>query len=75
MAKKSDIDLYIIEKVRERREALDITQADLSYALEKSRNYISNIENGSKHYNVLMLNEVAKVLKCSPRLFWPEDPL
>jgi len=75
MAKKSKIDAYVIEKVRKRREELAITAADLSYRMGKSYNYISNIESGEKHYNIFSLNEVAKILQCSPRDFWPEEPL
>ncbi|MFR7878499.1 MAG: helix-turn-helix domain-containing protein [Butyricimonas paravirosa] len=36
---------------------------------------MSNFENGPKKYNINQLNKIAKVLKCSPKDFLPQDPL
>ena len=62
---KTEIDLYVIAKVRE----------SLSYTLGYTRTFISNFENGPKKYNINQLNKIAKVLKCSPKDFLPQDPL
>ena len=48
------IDLFVIQKVIEKREARDMTQ---------------------EKFNISHLNEIAKILKCSPKDFLPEDPL
>lgn len=69
------VDLYIIERVKERREACGLTQEALSHALNYSDGYINKFEAGKKKYNTFHLNEIAKVLKCSPRDFLPEKPI
>ena len=63
---KTEIDLYVIAKVREYRLKAKHTQESLSYTLGYTRTFISNFENGPK---------IAKVLKCSPKDFLPQDPL
>lgn len=77
MAGLSEIEIYVIDRVRERRHELDISQHELSVLLGKSDGYISHFESPKtgRAYNVEMLNELAKVLKCSPRDFWPDKPL
>ena len=74
------IEQYIIDRVREKREEKCMTQEKLAFALGfESQGYISKIESVSENYddsyNVNHLNEIAKVLKCSPKDFWPENPL
>ena len=72
-----EIERYVISKVREIRESKDITQEELSLSIGKNITFISQIEANSKKakYNVITLNQVAKVLNCSPKDFWPEKPL
>jgi hypothetical protein len=45
----------------------------------ESQGYISKIESTNPKYddgyNINHLNEIAKILKCSPKDFWPEIPL
>ena len=73
----SDIDRYIISRIRSLREERGITQMELSLKLGKAVGFIGDIEAPSKKakYNVNHLNEIAKVLSCSPKDFWPEKPL
>lgn len=73
----SKIENYIILRVREKREALDITQEKLSNKLGKNSSYIAHIEAPSKKakYNISVLNEIAKIFDCSPKDFWPEKPI
>lgn len=72
-----EIERYVISKVRETREAKGITQENLSLSIGKNITFISQIEAPSKKakYNIVHLNEIAKVLNCSPKEFWPESPL
>ena len=65
------------QKIKELREKKGLSQVSLSLALGMSTTFISDIEAPSKKakYNVKHLNEIAKVLECSPRAFWPEKPL
>ncbi|PWM81671.1 MAG: transcriptional regulator [Clostridium sp.] len=72
---KTEFDLYVIDKVRKRREELEISQETLSYLLGYSSTFISIRESGSKKYNLNHLNQLAKALKCSPRYFLPEEAL
>lgn len=73
----SEIDKFVIGRVREFREARGMTQMELSLKLGKGVGFIGDIEAPSKmaKYNVGHLNEIAKILKCSPKEFWPEKPL
>ena len=77
---RTQIEQYIIDRIRERREVMGITQENLAFSLGfESQGYISKIEstnpNYDDSYNVNHLNEIAKILKCSPKDFWPEIPL
>lgn len=73
----SDIEKYVISEVRKRRVKMGISQKDLAYLLETSTGFIGNIENPKYRakYNLNHLNELAKILKCSPRDFLPDKPL
>lgn len=75
---RSPIQQYIIDRVREKRQAKCMSQEKLSIALGfESQGYISKIEsqNYDDHYNIDHLNEIAKIFNCSSREFWPEKPL
>lgn len=77
---RTDIDQYVIDKIREIRLAKKISQADIAYGLGfESTGYIGKIESSKPEnnevYNVSHLNEIAKILNCSPKDFWPESPL
>ncbi|MDE3184858.1 MAG: helix-turn-helix transcriptional regulator [Bacteroidota bacterium] len=75
---QTPIQQYIIDRVREKRQQLGMSQEKLSIALGfESQGYISKIEstNYDDHYNIDHLNEIAKILKCSSREFWPEKPV
>jgi transcriptional regulator with XRE-family HTH domain len=71
------IERYIILRVKELREEKNITQEQLSLAIGRNITFISQIEAPSKKakYNIIHLNLIAKVLECSPKDFWPENPL
>ncbi len=72
---KSDIDIYVINAVRKRRETLGISQEALSYRIGRCGSFIGNIESGTRKYSILHLNLIALELKCSIRDFFPEQPL
>jgi len=71
------IELYIIRKVKEKREEKGISQAALSLAIGKSTTYISDIEAQSKtaKYNIKSLNIIALALGCSIKDFIPDHPI
>jgi transcriptional regulator with XRE-family HTH domain len=77
---REPIDQYIIDKVIEIRKKLKITQLQLAFALGyKSVGYIGAIESLNPKrvecYNTKQLNKIAVFLKCSPKDFWPEEPI
>ena len=75
---QSPIEQYIIDKVKEIRIAKNISQAEIAYVLGfESTSYIGEIEivKFKNAKNVNHLNEIAKILDCSPKNFWPETPL
>lgn len=72
---KTPIELYIIGSVKQRREEQGFTQEALSFALNFNHAFVSNRENGTKTYNSNHLNKIAKILKCSPKDFWPNEPI
>jgi transcriptional regulator with XRE-family HTH domain len=75
---RSEIEQYIIDKVREIRIAKKISQATIAYGLGfESTSYVGEIESSKNDdaYNIDHLNTIAKILNCSPKDFWPESPL
>jgi transcriptional regulator with XRE-family HTH domain len=58
---KTDIELYVINKVRERRVALKLSQDDLAFFLDTDRSFIGLVEspNSRAKYN---LNHLKKIL-------------
>ena len=75
---RSAIDSYVIDRVRERRLELKVSQEDLSMmAGFESDGFVGQAEspNYDKKYNIDHLNEFAKILNCSPRDFLPENPI
>ncbi|MFB9840856.1 helix-turn-helix domain-containing protein [Mucilaginibacter ginsenosidivorans] len=74
---KSEIDNYVINKVRERRIELNMSQAALANELDVSLSFIGKAESGryATHYNIKHLNLLAIILKCSPQDFLPKKPL
>lgn len=73
----SKIDQYVIDKVRERRIELGVSQAVLADSINISRGFIGDVENPkfNAKYNFNHINEIAKVLNCSPKDFLPKEPL
>lgn len=74
---KSEIDLYVINKVKEFRLKAGVSQASLATELDKSLSFIGAIESPRYRakYNIQHLNELAKLFGCSIKDFFPELPL
>ena len=73
---KSKIELYIIEKVKERRIQLKMSQSDLAFKLGVSYGFIGQVEspNFPAKYNVNHLDKLAFIFSCSPKDFLPDKP-
>lgn len=75
MKARTKIELEIIERVRKMREAHGYTREALSFELGFDRTFIQKYEKGLRCYNYNHLNALAKIFKCSPREFLPEEPM
>src|SRR5690606_35993526 len=66
---KTEIDLYVINKIKEIRIAKGLTQSDLALALGMSNGFIGQIESPRYRakYNVSHLYELSRILECSPK--------
>jgi len=73
----SKIDKYVIQKVKEKRMEKGISQSQLAFELEVSNSFIGMVESKkyTHKYNITHLNEIAKILECSPQDFLPKQPL
>lgn len=69
---KSEIDLYVIQQIRRRREILGLSQEALSYRMGLTSSFVGNVESGRSKYAVRHLNMIAIILKCSIKDFFPD---
>jgi len=55
----------------------NLSQADLAYELGMSVGFIGKVESSkySSHYNLKHLNDLARILKCSPQDFLPKKAI
>lgn len=74
---RTEVDIYVIGKVIEMRKAKGIKQQEIADWLEVSKSFIARIESNKydKKYSVSQLNEIAKLLNCSPKDFQPKQPI
>lgn len=72
----SEIEIYAIKKVREKRLKEGLSQADLAFEAGFSPGFIGTVEAMKKDrkYNLRQLNIFARILKCSPQDFLPVCP-
>lgn len=73
----AEIDLYLINKVREIRVARGMSQLKLSLALGLAEGAIGKIENPKQRakYNIRHINLLAKALHCNISDLLPQKPL
>jgi transcriptional regulator with XRE-family HTH domain len=75
---RSNIDIYVIDRVRDKRLEQHLTQEELSIkAGFKSNGFVGQAEspNYTKRYNLQHINKFAKIFNCSPRDFLPEQSI
>lgn len=73
---KSDIEAYVINKVKEKREGLNLSQSELAVRLNVSNGFIGQAESSKSptKYNLNHLNQLAVIFDCSVKDFIPEKP-
>jgi transcriptional regulator with XRE-family HTH domain len=73
----TDIEQYVIDKVKEIRTSKGISQAKLAHLIELPVGFIGNVEN-PKHiakYNLNHLNRISKELDVEFKDFFPEKAI
>ena len=75
--KKSDIEQYVINKIKEIRIDKGLSQEDIASVLDTSRGFIGQIEshNHPAKYNLNHLNLLSIELGVSLKDFFPENPI
>ena len=75
--KKSEIEEFVINKVKEIRIAKGFSQEDIASILDTSRGFIGQVEspNHAAKYNLNHLNLLADELGVSPQIFLPVHAL
>lgn len=73
---KTDIEAYVINKVKEKREELNLSQSELAVRLDVSNGFIGQVESSKSpsKYNLNHLNQLAIIFKCSVKDFMPNEP-
>ena len=74
MRKLTEIEQYVVDRVREKRIQSGLTQAVLSVAMELNPKFVGNVEraNTDDKYNINHLKKISEILGCSMRDFFPE---
>jgi len=73
---KSDIEAYVINKVKEKRMERNLSQSELAVELDVSNGFIGQAESSKSptKYNLNHLNQLAIIFNCSVKDFIPEQP-
>jgi len=73
---KSDIEAFVINKVKEKREQSNFSQSELAVLLNVSNGFIGQAESSKSptKYNLNHLNKLALIFKCSVKDFIPDEP-
>lgn len=70
---KSDIDLFVINRIKEKRKELNVSQRGMAAILECSAGFIGQVESKKTEtkYSVHQVYLIAKEFECSPADFFP----
>ncbi len=73
----SNIELFVINKVKELRISKGISQAELAHKIGVSAGFIGKIESTkyNSKYNLNLINQIAKVFDISPKDLLPKKHL
>ena len=77
MGQITDIEQYVIDRVREKRIQAGLTQAFLSVAMDLNPKFVGNVERAKTDdkYNLNHLNKIAEILGCSIKDFFPDEAI
>lgn len=73
----SDIEIFVINKVKEYRIHKKITQAELAYMIDVSSGFIGKVESFkyNSKYNLNHINKISKAFGISPKELLPNKSL
>ncbi|PSL18602.1 helix-turn-helix domain-containing protein [Dyadobacter jiangsuensis] len=76
MAKITELEQYVIDRVKARRLELGISQKELAHLLNASEGWVGLVESTKTDdkYSLRRINDLAKILNCSPKDFLPDSP-
>ena len=74
---KSDIETFVINKVKEMRVQRKLSQSELAVQLDVSNGFIGQAESPKSptKYNLNHLNTLAVIFNCSIKDFMPDKPM
>jgi transcriptional regulator with XRE-family HTH domain len=58
------------QRIKELREASNMSQKDLSYAADLDRSYIASIENGQRNVSIVNIEKIASALGVTLKKFF-----
>ncbi len=65
-----DVKEKIGQRIKELREAANMSQKDLSYAADLDRSYIASVENGQRNVSIVNIEKIANALGVSLTAFF-----
>ena len=73
----TEIEQYVIDRVKLERTERGISQDKLSVMMGLNEKFVSKVENPNRleKYNLNHLNKIADILRCSMRNFFPINPI
>ncbi len=77
MAQRTPIELYVIDKIKEKRTARGMSLADFARLMGSSEFFIGILEDPEEVgcYSLTQINQAAEVLECSIHDLLPAEPL
>jgi transcriptional regulator with XRE-family HTH domain len=77
MSKVSDIEQYVIDRVKEVRTKAGFSQVKLSLEMDLNPKFVGNVESTKTpdKYNLNHLYKIAEILGCSMKDFFPEGAI
>jgi len=77
MGKTSEIEQFVIDKIREIRLLKKISQRQLSLSMGLNGKFVGNVESTKtpEKYNINHINKIAEIFQCSIKDFFPDNPI
>ena len=73
--KRTALDDYVVNKIREIREEMGISQEALSYMMNYRSNIVAKAKRGDMNYHIRHIYLIALALKKAPGDFFPDKPI